>query len=225
MIVGFTTILKERQAGTLRLILSRPVYRDQFLTGKVLGNAALFALLMLGVGVAGVAHGKTCKGVNFPDQVQTGATLKLNGLGLRQATMFKVNVYVGALYVTQPSTDASVLLKSNAPMQVVLQFVRDVSRADLVKGWDEGFENNAGSQLPALKARIEAFKEMMADVKTGEQLRFSYQPGTGTQVAVKGAVKGTIAGDDFAQAMLSIWLGPSPPNAELKAGLLGGACG
>lgn len=50
MILGFTAINKERRAGTLRLILSRPVYRDQFLTGKVLGNAFLLAALMAVVG-------------------------------------------------------------------------------------------------------------------------------------------------------------------------------
>jgi ABC-2 type transport system permease protein len=52
MILGFTSINKERQAGTLSLILSRPVYRDQLLTGKVLGNAVLLALLMGAVGLA-----------------------------------------------------------------------------------------------------------------------------------------------------------------------------
>ncbi len=52
MILGFTTINKERKAGTLPLILSRPVYRDQFLTGKVLGNAFILAALMALVGVA-----------------------------------------------------------------------------------------------------------------------------------------------------------------------------
>lgn len=50
MILGFTAINKERQAGTLRLILSRPVFRDQLLTGKVLGNALLLGVLMASVG-------------------------------------------------------------------------------------------------------------------------------------------------------------------------------
>lgn len=50
MILGNTTITKERTAGTLRLILSRPIYRDQFLTGKILGNAALLAGLLVVVG-------------------------------------------------------------------------------------------------------------------------------------------------------------------------------
>lgn len=174
----------------------------------------------------GAAHGKECKGASFPDQVQSEAgALKLNGLGLRQATILKVNVYVAALYVPQTSTDANAIIKSNAPKELVLHFVRDVGRTDLSKGWDEGFENNAKSQLPALKERIETFKGLMADMKTGQRLRFVSKPGAGVQVDVNGTVKGTIAGDDFARALFSIWLGSSPPNPGLKAGLLGGECG
>ncbi|MCA9911953.1 MAG: ABC transporter permease [Anaerolineae bacterium] len=51
MILGFTAIDKERKAGTLRLILSRPVYRDQLLTGKIIGNAILLAVFLGVVGV------------------------------------------------------------------------------------------------------------------------------------------------------------------------------
>jgi hypothetical protein len=174
----------------------------------------------------GVAHGKECKTVSFPDQMQSdGGTLKLNGLGLRQATFLKVDVYVAALYVAATSSDPNAILKSDAPKELILHFVRDVGRADLSKGWDEGFENNAKSELPALKERIETFKGLMADMSKGQRLRFVYKPGAGTSVDVNGTVKGTIAGDDFAQALFSIWLGPRPPNAELKAGLLGGPCG
>ena len=48
--------------------------------------------------------------------------------------------------------------------------------------------------------------------------------GAGLQVDVNGTVKGTIKGDDFANAFLSIWLGASPPNPDIKTGMLGGAC-
>jgi hypothetical protein len=174
----------------------------------------------------GVAQGKECKGVSFPEQVQSeGATLELNGLGLRQATMLKVNVYVAALYVPETSGDANVILESNAPKELILHFVRGVDRGELSEAWDEGFEKNAKAQLPALEARIEAFKGLMTDMKTGERLRFAYRPGSGVRVDVDGEVKGTIEGDDFARALIAIWLGPHPPNAGLKAGLLGGECG
>ena len=95
---------------------------------------------------------------------------------------------------------------------------------DIRKGWDEGFEKNAKGQLPALKDRIAMLNGWMADVKSGQRLTFTFKPGAGLQVNVNGAVKGTIKGDDFGKAFLSIWLG-DPPNPEIKTGLLGGACG
>ncbi len=175
---------------------------------------------------AGVAHGKECKGVSFPDQAQVeGSNLALNGLGLRQATAFKVNVYVAALYVAKASGDANTLLGSSTPSELILQFVRNVGADDLRKGWSEGFEKNSKEQLSALKERIATLNGWMSDVKTGERLTFIHKPGTGLQVDVNGAVKGTIKGDDFAKAFLSIWLGAEPPNPEIKAGMLGGTCG
>ena len=171
------------------------------------------------------AHGKECLNVNFPDQASVdGHTLALNGLGLRQATMLKVNVYVAALYVTQVSTDASAILGAPTTKQLILHFVRGVGRSDLTKAWDEGFAANATGQLPALKERLEKLKSMMTDMKSGERLSFTFKPGGGVLVDVGGAAKGTVEGDDFAKALLSIWLGAHPPNANLKAGLLGGHC-
>jgi hypothetical protein len=173
----------------------------------------------------GMAHGKDCQGVTFPEQVQLdGGTLTLNGLGLRQATILKVNVYVAALYVAKVSTDPHALLGSNTPKKLILHFVHNVSDDDLKKGWEEGFEHNAKAQLAALKERIEQLKVWMADMQSGQRLTFVHKPGAGLQVDVHGTVKGTIPGDDFATAFLSIWLGPHPPNPNLKSGLLGGAC-
>jgi hypothetical protein len=172
-----------------------------------------------------VAHSKECVGISVPDQQQVAGTpLVLNGLGLRQATMLKVNVYVAALYTAKATPDPSAILGSSTPKQLVLHFVRDVGAADLNKAWEEGFEANAKAQLPALRQRLETLKSWMADMKNGQRLTFTHAPGKGIQVDVGGAAKGTIEGDDFARAFLSIWLGPHPPNAGLKAGLLGGAC-
>lgn len=175
---------------------------------------------------AGVAHAKECKGISFPEQAQVeGSNLSLNGLGLRQATFLKVNVYVAALYVAKTSSDAGAILGSSGPSELILHFVRDVGADDVRKGWDEGFAKNSKDQLPALKERIAMLNGWMSDMKSGQRLTFIHKPGAGIQVDVNGAVKGTIKGDDFAKAFLAIWLGAEPPNPELKAGLLGGACG
>ena len=189
-------------------------------------RSLLFVLVsvMTAFGV-GVAHGKECQGVNFPEQVQLdGGALTLNGLGLRQATVFKVNVYVAALYAAKVSSDPHVLLGSNTPKELILHFLHNASDNDLTKAWEEGFEHNAKEQLAALQERIEKLKGWMADMQSGQRLTFIHKPGVGLHVDVNGTVKGTISGDDFATAFFSIWLGTPPPNPGLKSGLLGGAC-
>ena len=186
----------------------------------------IMAATLVALGLhAGSASGKECAGVGFPDQVQVdGASLTLNGLGLRLATMLKVKVYVAGLYVGKTTNDAGAILGSNAPAELVLHFVRDVGGDDVRKGFEEGFEKNAKARLPALKERIAQLNGWIPDVKSGQKLTFIRKPGAGILVDVNGTEKGTVIGDDFATAFLSIWLG-DPPNSEIKTGLLGGACG
>ena len=62
------------------------------------------------------------------------------------------------------------------------------------------------------------------DRKSGQRLIFIHKPAAGLRVDGNGTVQGTIPGDDFATAFLSIWLGAHPPTPGLKSGLLGGAC-
>jgi hypothetical protein len=182
--------------------------------------AALFTLA-----AAASAHAKECLGVSFPDRMRVdGSDLALNGLGARKATFLKVNVYVAALYVGKTSRDPKALVAASGPDQLVLHFVRDVGVEDLTKAWNEGFERNSKSQVPALKDRIAKLNSWMSEMKAGQRLSFIHRPGVGIEVGVDGAAKGTIEGDDFARALLSIWLGETPPNPELKQGLLGGEC-
>jgi hypothetical protein len=169
------------------------------------------------------AQEATCREISFPRHLQvSGSDLTLNGLGVRKATFLKVNVYVAALYVTQPSRDAKAIIESDKPQQLTLQFVRNVGVDDLRKAFVEGFERDPSA---ALKERVARLNGWMSDMKTGQRLSFVRLPHSGVQVAVNGVQKGLIEGDDFARALISIWMGATPPNPELKSGLLGGECG
>ncbi|MFZ8854550.1 MAG: ABC transporter permease, partial [Thermofilaceae archaeon] len=42
--LGFSAIAAEREKGTIRLVLARPVYRDQVLNGKILAATILIAI-------------------------------------------------------------------------------------------------------------------------------------------------------------------------------------
>jgi hypothetical protein len=184
-----------------------------------------FALLLPFLLAAGApsAQEATCRDITFPRHLQVnGSDLTLNGLGVRKATFLKVNVYVAALYVAQPSGDAKTIIESDKPQQLTLQFVRNVGVEDLRKAFVEGFERDPSA---ALKERVARLNGWMSDMKTGQRLIFVRLPHSGVQVSVNGVQKGLIEGDDFARALISIWMGATPPNPELKSGLLGGECG
>jgi ABC-2 type transport system permease protein len=61
--LGFDLFTKERDGGNLRLLLSRPVLRDQILGGKLLSGAAIIGLLQGLALVAGVVLLQTVGGL------------------------------------------------------------------------------------------------------------------------------------------------------------------
>jgi hypothetical protein len=190
-------------------------------------SLAAFALASLPpfAGAARAAVANQCDGIAFPVHVEArGETLTLNGLGLRKATIFGIKVYVGALYVAHPTADASAILTSRDPVEMRLRFVFHVTAGQLRGAWREGFEKSARGELPRLRTRIAQLDGWMTGVGSGQEMTFLRIPGVGVRYSLDGAVKGTIAGDDFATAFLSIWLGSSPPSRALRAGLLGGPC-
>ena len=181
-------------------------------------------MLVLGLVIAlgNAAEAGKKAGVTMPDQIQVGdKPLTLNGMGLREATIFKVDVYVAGLYLEHVSSDPAAIIAAKEEKRLVLRFVRDVDRDDIVKAWREGFEGNATVKVATLKPLIDRLNSWMGDFNDGDTLTFTYTPDVGVEVDVGSARKGVIASEDFARSLFAIWLGPKPPTGDLKKGLLG----
>jgi hypothetical protein len=162
----------------------------------------------------------TVAGVNLPDtSTVADKSLVLNGLGLR--TEFMVKVYVGGLYLEHKTTDAGGIIKADAPKRIVMQFLHDASKKQMTDAFDQSFKDNAPDAETTIKADTDKFLTALEPVKVGEQMVFTYVPGAGTTIGINGADKLTIAGPAFGQAIFSVWLGPKPPTANLKKGMLG----
>lgn len=182
---------------------------------------ALFSVLVCTLFAMPAAAGKK-GGVEMPDRITVGdKTLVLNGMGIREATIFKVDVYVAGLYLEHKSSDPSAIIRSNEAKRLVMHFVHDAGRDDITEAWTEGFEQNAPGDASRLKTRVARLNRYMSSMKDGQEMVFTYVPGRGTQVVVNGQIRGVIPGEDFAQGLFSVWLGSHPPNAGLKKGLLG----
>lgn len=185
---------------------------------KLVRKLLLLALIVL-VGCPAVAAERG--GVRMPDKTSVqGKQLVLNGLGIREATILKVDVYVAGLYLEKKSSDAAAILRSEQRKVLRMKFVRDVDRSDIVEAWQEGFAKNS-PDAGKLAAQIRQLQGWMRDMKEGDTMTFTYVPDKGLTVQVKNKKMGTIPGHAFQAGLYANFIGPQPPNEGLKRGLLG----
>ncbi len=179
----------------------------------------LLAAALLALSASALAA--TLAGVTLPDTATVdNKTLVLNGMGVR--TKFFVKVYVAGLYLEKKSQDAPAIVQADSTKRIVLQFVRsEVTREQMVEAFDESLKANAPDKAASLKAEIGQFLGALETLREKQQLVVTYLPGTGTIVTVAGKDKVTIPGLPFGQLVFAMWLGPKPPNGDLKNGLLG----
>jgi len=171
-----------------------------------------------------IAAAAEVSGVFLDDRItaQDGATLVLNGAGLREK--FWVDVYVGSLYLPARSADVAEILSKPGPLRIQLDFIyKEVAADKLLESWREGFENNQNAaSLASLRDRIEQFYGYFdSSALARDQYRFEYQPGVGTSVSKNQQALGVIPGEDFRNALVEIWLGNHPADKDLKKAMLG----
>ena len=160
-------------------------------------------------------------GVALPNTVEAGGrTLVLNGAALRKKAVFKV--YVAGLYLASKEKSAEKIIAADEPRRMIMHFVRNVGAEPICEAWTEGLSANTPNPSAELTAQFKTLCGYMEGVDERDKLVFTYVPGTGTTIEVKGKTKGVIAGKAFADAMLRTWIGAKPgPGAGFKRSILG----
>lgn len=191
-------------------------------TPSSLGPLALVPALAVAVAFTLSAGAATEAGVTMPDRATAGdQELVLNGMALRKK--FFIKVYVGGLYLAERQTSAEKVLAADAPRIMRMEFLYGVGKDQMCDAWNDGLEANTPNASAELKQRFETLCGWMEDIDDGQGAEFTYVPGSGTTVSVKGAEKGMIEGKEFADALLRCWIGPDPdPGEDFKEALLGG---
>ena len=161
-------------------------------------------------------------GVKLPDQVTVGGkSLKLNGTGLRQATILKFNAYAAGLYLENPGHDGDAIANSDQLKAIEIVFMRDVSAKQMADAFGDGFDKNCVAGCAELKPHIPKLQGLMKDMKKGETMAYHFLP-DGVEVMIRGQKAGKVGDKAFSHQLIRCWIGKNPPNAELKTGLLGG---
>lgn len=147
--------------------------------------------------------------------------LILNGAGIRSKFIF--DIYIGALYLEKKSHTPDDIVKLHGEKRISMHFLyKEVEKDKLTDGWNEGFKNNNDSATFAkLQSRLTRFNDLFVTVKKGDVINLNFIPTTGTAVVINNKTMGLIEGDDFFTALLKVWLGDEPADANLKEAMLG----
>lgn len=186
-------------------------------------NKALFLAAVLGCFSVSPLRALEISGVDVPAQKTVGgATLKLNGAGVRTVVLavIPIKAYVAAFYAPAPLRAEKEVAASPGPLRFDFTFLQGVGQEQVTDAWNAQFKASASYTYAGLSKDQAAFVKMFGPLKKYGVETVVLQ-GEDTLVYDGGELKGKIAGKDFQKAFLSMWFGAKPVMPSLKSELLG----
>lgn len=172
-----------------------------------------------------VAAQVSVSGVNYEASTDLkGSKVQLNGAGIRYKGPFKV--YAAGLYLGRKAATPEEALGVPGAKRVSVTMLREIDAGELgklfVRGVEDNMEKVALSRLiPGLMRMSQIFTDHKK-LQVGDTFTLDWVPGTGTVVTLRGVPQGEpFKEPEFFDALLRIWLGPTPADWKLKESLLG----
>ncbi|HUG25171.1 MAG TPA: chalcone isomerase family protein [Albitalea sp.] len=166
-------------------------------------------------------------GVKFADTAELGnAKMQLNGAGMRYKAIFKV--YAAGLYLTAKASTPDEVLNAAGPRRLHIVMLREIDANELGRLFTKGMEQNASRAefskvIPGVIKMGEIFSQRKR-LAAGDYFSIDYVPGVGSTIVVNGKpAADPIKEPEFFNALMKIWLGKAPADAQLKDKLLGKA--
>jgi len=176
--------------------------------------------------IACSAHAADLEGVKLADRVEVdGQSLELNGIALRTRFFFKV--YVAGLYLPQRTSSEREVFAAQGAKRIVLVMMRDADAEQFCESVGAGLRaNHSEEELERVKAQTDALMakiRSIGEARKGATIVLDYLPSArATTLEVDGVTRGApMPGEEFYDALLRIWLGERPAQADLKRALLG----
>lgn len=201
----------------------------QPLTARHFGPIAALFIALVGLVAALPALAVEVAGINFPLQsLVKGTKLQLNGAGVRQQA--STSLYAAGLYLENKASTAEDALLSKGAKQIRVVMLREVNSRDFGALLSRGLVTTSNDdQLSNLIPEIMDLGTLIAErgkLQAGDSfvIDWSATQGTTIRVTQRGSRKPAIevfAKPDVIGALMRIWLGDNPADADLKAALLG----
>ncbi len=198
-----------------------PFFPSSLTSGRVVRGLACAVLLL----ACPCSFAAVVGGVTLDERVQSGGghELVLNGAGVRVILIAKV--YVAALYLPAKSDDGEAILRARQPWRLSMVLLRNLTveqlKSSITGALRETLTPEQKKPLTPGLEQMDAIFESLPPLKKGAKFVIEYRPQTGTSVHMDGESKGIIAGEEFSEAMLRIWIGEHPRDLQLRNALLG----
>ena len=173
-----------------------------------------------------ISHARSINDVKLEEIIKvddTNTELSLNGASLRKTYMV-INTYVGGLYLENPSHDENQILESDEHRRMLFHvLLRKVTARKIAQALKDALVLNINrEEQELLEPNINQFLSMFdGKLMRGDEVNIDYIPGEGTRVIIGGDNKGTVPGKQFADALLSVWIGENPAGSGFKQDILG----
>ena len=188
----------------------------------------LVALLMMFASVASSSEARAdveIDGQQYASSLKLdGALLQLNGAATKYSKL-GVRDYSVAVYVSAKGSTAEALLAAPGPKRIAFKFLRSM-KTDSLRVLTQGVETNL-ARADYIKSlvgvmRLGSLLGKHPSLAVGDSLTIDYFPGVGTFVSLNGRREAEpIKEPEFFQAMLLIWVGARPVDAQMRAAILG----
>ncbi|UZE97608.1 chalcone isomerase family protein [Alkalimarinus alittae] len=187
---------------------------------------ALSSFLLILTLIPFASHARSISDVKLEEIIKVDASdaeLSLNGAALRKTYMV-INTYVGGLYLENPSHDENQILESDEHRRMLFHvLLRKVTARKIAQALKDALVLNISvEEQKELEPNINQFIAMFeGKLKRGDEVNIDYIPGKGTHVIIGGTDKGIVPGKQFADALLSVWVGENPVGSGFKQDILG----
>lgn len=161
-------------------------------------------------------------GIEMPQDLSyiNGSKLNLYGAGVR--TFLWMDMYVGAIFLSNEKERPKEIIEANENMGMRLHILSSlVSNKRIIKAIEEGFQKSTKGNLSSYQSRInEMIGFFEGEISPGDVIDMVYSKNGVTQVYLNQKKCGEIKGLDFKKALFGVWLSNDPIDISLKEQML-----
>ncbi|RZL31298.1 MAG: hypothetical protein EOP35_22340 [Rubrivivax sp.] len=153
------------------------------------------------------------------------ATPDLAGLTQRGQARFRffgLHVYDVRLWSAAPVTAAN---WHELPLALEIEYARSLAGGEIASRSLKEMRRQATITDAQAQAWLAEMQAAFPDVKAGDRITGSFEPGAAAQFFVNGQPRRRVADGQFARLFFGIWLSPQTSEPALRGQLLGGGNG